>query len=435
MCEDESTKINSTKTETQKQEKNLDDSNETESFIWSLGKSLVKTLPLIVLALLFAFVFSRSDLITSLEKFTHTIQMRLNQSEEDSRIVIVEIDQESFEQDFQGQTRPLNPQALHRLITVISKGQPCIIGVDIDTGFSEFNKDTFNVEQPWQPYTIWARTTQIKTSKDDEKPLALSVLGSQNLRLNENSGLAYVIKDNKDHLVRQYVRKIDTFEGNLPSFAWAIYQKSAERQCAGMNFPQLDENEPPLYIRYLRGPEEIKRSRVYSSSLLNGDANALADSTIFKDKIVLIGVSYLGEDRHETPLGEMLGVEILANVIETELSGGGIKPPSLLTIILLSIFDGLLLLAIFELVKPWYKAFLISLVTLLVLSFACSFLTYDFSFSYWAFFAPVMFGVLLTEIYDRAKDHLKGEYKKGIKETFAAFKDKLKGKSQSAAEE
>lgn len=414
--------------------------------LWSLGRSFIKLLPLILLAMLFAFLFSRSDLITKLEKLTLVVQMHLNMPEENSNVVIVEITQQDFEEIFRGKTRPLNPEGLHRLINAVSKGEPCVIGVDIDTSFTEYQN--FKIEPDWQNKIIWARTALGTARTDGQKPLALDVLGNQNLGLNKRAGLPYVIKDGEDHIVRRYERMIDTVEGKLPSLAWAIYKEgerlkkeNPNQKCVGISFPALDENDPPRFIGYSRSfeggsgelndaeedskvIEGIGRFKIPASHILNFAESDNWNKELIKDKIVLIGGSYLGEDRHETPLGEMLGVEILANVIETELRGGGVKPLNWLTTALIAIFDGIILIVIFVYAEEKkikaYKAILISVIVLLFLSFVCSLLTYH-SFSYWAFFAPVMIGVLLTEIYDKAKDHLKVKYKDKISETFSAI--------------
>lgn len=136
---------------------------------------------------------------------------------------------------------------------------------------------------------------------------------------------------------------------------------------------------------------------------------------MIKDKIVLLGGTYLNEDKSDTPLGEMSGVETTANVIESELRGS-MKPPSFLSMAFLQIFDGVLLIALFQ-IFPWRKAFILSLPFIVVLSLACSLFSY-YSFSYWLFFAPVMIGVLLTEIIDKGKDYFKKRYKGKVEETY-----------------
>jgi hypothetical protein len=139
--------------------------------------------------------------------------------------VIVNISQEDFEGLFQGQTRPLNPPKLHELITAVSKGKPCVIGVDIDTSFPQFQG--FKVSDDWSP-TVWAR----------EVAVPVEVLGGQ-ARYNEKSGLTLLI-DDASGVTRQYKRLIETVDGDLHSFAWAVFQESKARKCAGMEIPELE---------------------------------------------------------------------------------------------------------------------------------------------------------------------------------------------------
>ena len=124
-----------------------------------------------------------------------------------------------------------------------------------------------------------------------------------------------------------------------------------------------------------------------------------------KDKIVLIGGAYTASDEHETPLGWMLGVEVLAYAIETELHGGGMKPASPVTITLLGGFVGLVLLLLFQHFTPT-KALLLSFPTILLLGMVCSLLTFR-TIAFWAYFVPIQLAVLVQEGYVQAKDYRK----------------------------
>lgn len=182
----------------------------------------------------------------------------------------------------------------------------------------------------------------------------------------------------------------------------------------------MEETTESLIIGYSRGADGAGRARITAGSILKlaGDPN-WKNNELIKNKIVLLGGSYLGEDKHDTPLGVMNGVETNANIIESELRGGGVKPPSFLSVMLLQIFDGILLITLFQ-IFPWRKAALLSLPFIIFLSLACSFFTY-YSFSQWAFFAPVMIGVVLTDLIDKAKDYFKKRYKSEITETYQKF--------------
>jgi hypothetical protein len=213
-----------------------------------------------------------------------------------------------------------------------------------------------------------------------------------------------------------------------------------------MKFPSATEiakreaEESALYISYSRGntnsfgsdtqkgsakkdggeewteAEYIGRTKIPVSQIMDfADDEDWQNNELIKDKIVLIGGSY-DEDSSQTPLGRLWGVEIIANVIETELNGGGLKPPGFLVTSLFAAFDGLLLLLLFH-AFSWQRAFLIGLVSIVILSFICSLIAFG-TFSYWILYTPIMLGVLLTELYDRLKGYLKGKYKGGVENLY-----------------
>nr|QEO73729.1 hypothetical protein [uncultured bacterium] len=353
-----------------------------------------------LLAGFFTLVLNRAGLLNQLETTFLDAQMRLDVPDEESQVVIVDITQKDFENVFRGQTRPLQPDALRTLINAVAKGQPCVIAVDVDTHFAQF-KD-FNVSNEWPP-VIWSREIAELPADVGQKPVPLDVLGGQNPALNEKSGIPLLIEDAGSRIVRRYVRVIETTLGKQPSFAWAVYKERQGRDCGGVRLPALEEGTEPLSIRYSRGREGVGRTRLTASDAIAYARDAdWPKSGLLKNKIVIIGGSYLGEDRHDTPLGELTGSEVIANVVETELRGGGIRPPNSLTMGLLLLFDGFLLIALFQLL-PLRKALLLSLPIIALLSLACSLLTYG-SFSRWALFAPVMIGVTLAELLDMVKD-------------------------------
>jgi hypothetical protein len=390
----------------------------------SFWRRVLKALPLMILALLLTFVFSRTEAIKEWETISLDTQMRLDMPAKESDVVIVDITQQDFERVFEGKTRPLNPDALQRVIAAIAKGRPCVVGVDIDTSFKEF-KD-FKVDE--LSNVVWEREAEETPENVNQKPVPLDVLGGQNSALNTKSGLPLLIDDAKQ-VPRLYTRLIKTTRGDLPSFAWAVFKEGKSKNCVGLSFPDLKETTEPMIIGYSRGKEGAGRTRIFASDILkySEDPN-WPNSNPIKDKIVLLGGSYLGEDKSETPLGVMSGVEITANVIETELRGGGTKPPGFLSIILLQIFDGVLLITLFQ-IFSWRKAALLSLPLIIFLSLACSFLTY-YSFSHWAFFVPVMIGVALTLVFDEAKEHFKKRYRREITETYQEFSGQPPGKKQ-----
>lgn len=392
----------------------------------SWRQRVLKFLPLMLLALFITFVSSRTGLLNEWQTISLNTQMRLDLPAEESEVVIVDITQQDFDQVFAGQTNPLNPDALQRVVAAIAKGQPCVIGVDIDTSFSQFKN--FKVSEEMSN-VIWARETAEMPENIDKEAIPLDVLGGQNPEYNKKSGIPFLINDAKN-IPRFYTRLIKTTEGESPSFAWAVFKEGKSRNCAGLNFPELEETEDRFVIGYSRGKEGAGRTKISASKVLEFSENPdWQNNNLIKGKIVLLGGTYLNQDKTDTPLGMMRGVEITANVIESDLRGA-IKPPSFLSMTLLQIFDGVLLIALFQ-IFSWRKAFLFSLAFIPALSLACSFFSY-YSFSYWLLFAPVMVGVVLTELIDKGKDYFKKSYKSKVRETYQELGGKVSGENQLA---
>lgn len=379
---------------------------------------MIKSVPLVALALLFTFLLNRAGLFSEWERMFLDIQMRTSMPAEDSSVVIVDIDQSDLAQVFGGQRSPLNPDAFERLIDAVAGGEPCAVGVDIDTGFEQFGRLR---TKPLGNF-VWVRDF-----RNGESISAQPVLGTGPLPSAGQTpirwGLPRTIAERG--ITRYYMRSIKTVEGTVPSFAWSVFETARER-CAGIKFPDLEANDEMLTIGFSRGAGGEGRIRVPASHIIKFADGGWEDKGLLKDKIVLIGGSYVTEDTRMTPLGMMDGFAINANIIETELRGGGVKPPGTVTLVLLLAFDSVLLMALFHLFQ-WNKAALLSLPFILVLSFACSFFTY-WSFSHWAFFAPVMLGVLATEMFDKAKDFFKKRYKEEIAEAYTDLGGQAGGK-------
>ncbi len=377
----------------------------------TLVQRILRAIPLVVLAVVFTFILSRTGAFAELETTILDTQMRLDMPETESPVVIVDIGQEDFDTIFGGKTRPLDPAGLKQLTDAVAAGAPCAVAVDIDTSFDQFSE--FVMSDTMANF-IWSRSTI--ESSGSEKPQPLRVLGRDDDVLYGHSGLP-PLGDNDKRITRYYARAIETTLGPLPSLGWRVFEEARDRKCPNISFPQIKQESGSFVIGFSRGSEGRGRIKIPAKNILTMAASSgWASNELIRDKIVVIGGSYLGEDRYDTPIGVLTGAEIHANVIETELRGGGIKPPGLATIILLQIFDGFLLLGLYQ-VFSWRKAALLSIPLILVFSLACSFVTY-YSFSYWLFFLPVMLAVALTQIFDEVKDYFKGRYKREIKEGY-----------------
>lgn len=363
----------------------------------SLPRRIARATPLILVLVLLGVVFSRLGVLHKLETLTLDTEARLNSPVADSEVAIVNIVDGDYEKMFDSKS-PLNSAGLRDLIDAIATGQPRVIGVDIDTSDKQF-RDGFQIPPSWPPI-VWERIVKELPESADEKPEPISVMGGRDAALDRDSGLALLVQDADDKVTRRYRRFIDTTEGPLPSFSWAVVHKFAPEKAL-----LLDDWAEPLLIRYSSDREGSERLEFTAGKVIElaPQWKAAPQSSPLRSKIVLLGGSYLGQDRHDTPLGKMVGVRVLANVIETELGGGGYGPPGRSTIALLEIFDGVLLILLFHFFSS-VRAVLISLVIVPLLALVCSLLSFG-SVSRWAYFAPVLVGVLLFELYEHFRRH------------------------------
>ena len=104
------------------------------------------------------------------------------------------------------------------LLDDIAKGDPALIGVDIDTSAPQF-RDEFEEGKNWPP-VVWEREVRELPENDTSYTLEpLDVLGGKpNLDYSKNSfGLGLLI-DDADGVTRRYRRLIQTRAGPLASF-------------------------------------------------------------------------------------------------------------------------------------------------------------------------------------------------------------------------
>lgn len=237
---------------------------------------------------------------------------------------------------------------------------------------------------------------------DKEKPLP--VLGGMGAEFDVHSGLSLLWPEPESKVVRVYRRFIETSDGPPPSFGWATVRHYDSEKAK-----TLDQSSDPFFIRYVpdrkyedgrNAPPRFeltaeKLEELYENSCKT-DCNG---PNPLRNEIVLLGGSYsAGRDTHYTPLGEMPGVRIHANIIETELAGGGHRPPSPWATALMEIFNGVVLIILFHLLRP-IKATLVSIAIMAPLAFLCSLVSFG-SFSRWAYFAPVLVGMLIYEVFE-----------------------------------
>lgn len=374
------------------------------------GKRLLWALSALLVPILLTILLVRLSALDEVAASFHDLQMRLSEPRKNSEVAIVMINDEDYENTFK-KNGSLNPAMLQALITAVAEGNPRVIGVDIDTSDGRYRD--FQITE-WRRPVVWLRAvynfdTNSKQNPLPEKPVPSDVLGGKDPKLNtgQSSGLPTLIDIND--VTRFYQRDTETTDGTLPSFPWAVVHRFRSEN--GQETEATTDTDLRI-IRFAGDNQGSHRGEHPASRILDfAKESWWSNNDIVEGKIVLIGGNYLGQDRHDTPLGEMYGVRILATVVETELDGGGIKRPNDFALIPLWIFQGLVLILIFQLFplsKATWQNLALSLALTLTTALICSFIAARSiaprSLAYLAYFIPVGFGVFIIQVIDQLND-------------------------------
>ena len=361
-----------------------------------LAKRFLRALPVIAALVLLTWIFGHSGVLHKIERVVSDAQMRLNRAPNDSPVVVVDIDDEDYRELF-GSISPLDPVQLERLISSIAKGQPSVIGIDIDTSDTRFA--TKFMLKNGSTQLVWEREVRDvpQEGTEGEQLQPLDILGGQKDidPATNSSGLPLLIDDSEDKVTRRYRRSISTQKGLLPSLPFAIAKAYLRNDPEKLS--KLEDSEKDLLIHYAGNPEGSHRLH-FSAGKITELSKDWPQASPIRGKIVLLGGSYLGQDRHETPMGQLTGLAVMASVVETELAGGGEKPPSRGILLLLELFEAFVLILLFHALR-FRLALLWSIMLIPVVAIFCSFLAYR-NGSHFVQFAFVLLGLLVFEVYE-----------------------------------
>jgi CHASE2 domain-containing sensor protein len=324
---------------------------------------------------------------------------KLSKEPDASHVVYFAIEETQHREWFKGRT-PLDPDCLGKIIQAVADLGPAVIAVDILTHHEDFREKP--VINPRWPPVVWARSAEMTPEGIPLNPLP--ILGN---RGGERifDGLALVPVD-WDRTIRRYDRMGKYKDGReFTMFHWEV----ARRYCA------LGKFDCPPKLREAATSDTVQNLNV---NVLNESYNVhripvgylgACDATPVKvkfnkgsvlDKIAIIGGEYAAaRDLHRTPRGPRYGGRIVAEAVETELVGGGIKPVNDLLLILVKIILGLLLASCYHYLRPVAALTAVTL-GMASMTLAGSFLVY-YIWSYWADFVPFLLGVWLEQLYEQ----------------------------------
>lgn len=304
-------------------------------------------------------------------QLSHTLPAKSRQ------VTIVSIGKQDYQELFHG-TSPLDDSKLGQLVERILSGKPAVLGVDIQTDDKKFAslRNLGGMDK-----VVWARAST--TSPQDTLDPGGVLGGSEGKVV---SGVAVFPEDSEDSATRRYQRRVNTSKGTLDTFVWAIVQKYQPASSVKAK-ENLKEDFSLWDIRYTDTPARPEQS---ASQLL---APGFDWNRSIEGKIVLLGGRYDASDKHKTPYeGEMDGVDVLANAVETEINHHSQASFTWQQLFWLGAVEVPMLLVLFHL-RSYRSALLISLL-FIVATASVYFLGL---FQFWLYGTLIALGVLFHE--------------------------------------
>jgi CHASE2 domain-containing sensor protein len=323
----------------------------------------------------------------------------LQPSRQPDKVMVVGINDDDYRERF-SETSPLNYCKLEEVISAIAASKPRVIGVDIDTSAASFRK--LQIEKGW-PQVVWAEDA-IQTGKILEVVPALGGIGRDSAQL----GLALLLSDS-DGVIRRYRRRFSVQGGYADSFPWAVVNaycsKGVEPRCRALKSAESDGSEGELLLNFAGERFDFRPLAVREIMKVSAEPG-WAERGLFKDKVVLLGGSFhAARDTHTTPIGEMFGVQIMAQAIESDLDEGGIRRLNEWKAIFFDLLAGMLVVYIqFRFHRNLMMGLALSLLAIPIVAVTGSYLAFSTA-ARWFNFIPVLIGVLIHELYDRAREY------------------------------
>lgn len=364
----------------------------------------------LVVTLLFSFThWYARDGFDDFEATVRDIQARSAEPRTSRNVVVIHITDADYADLFGGRS-PLDRNAVLRLLTAVMAGHPRIVGVDLETSDPSWRA---GAPAEWAGQVVWARTgTESEqhagggTSPARGISCAVPTFVPDAVLAAPAAATGLVMFDaDARGTVRLYRRVWTTPTGGIPSLAFALTggRDGATRTAA--------DSVCPRYIRYR--PSDTVGYTAAQVLDLNGTGGHPDSLTAayrgangpLAGKIVLVGGSYrAARDRHFTPFGLLNGVDVLAQVVNTELEGGARVVPPGWKVTVLQFIAALPLLLVFA-VLPFRRATALSVALTPGLTAAASWWLTGSAFAAWPHFAPLLLLVFTTQLIQAAEEY------------------------------
>lgn len=280
-----------------------------------------------------------------------------------SNVSIVEIDRNDYAARFNRRS-PLDADKMREVLISLAAAEPRLLLVDIDTSHTEFEKladlsHEIKTGAAKPIPVLWARDAQF--SNERKRYFLANILGLPRTRDAARYGAAVLQADN-DRIVRRYSRMVDTDEGQTPTLAFAAIRALQEARAASTE-------TKALLVRWrAAGHSELQRPSLRAALKLIADPK----TNPFRDTILIVGGAYDASDEHLTPVGWLRGTEVVAQIIETELEGGGRAPANQFWTFIIALVSAV---AVYWFIRqPWKHGFTMRLAAVVAISVVASLL-------------------------------------------------------------
>jgi CHASE2 domain-containing sensor protein len=417
-----------------------------------LLRLMLQNVPTILIISLISLGMDYLGWFKGFETYALDSLLRIKSSQGTSNVVIVTIDDQDY-RDLFGGTSPLDPAPLHSLLSAIETGQPRVIGVDIDTSEPRFAADE------WPP-AVWARDARPVCAEsggaadddatcDAEEIVRQSACGGKLVEtLSEGHGArriettpptgVVVFPQDFDGVVRRYRRQFRSAQAEPPSdlagevdtLPWAIVQQYVQAARAGSHEPcaecerieKLERHGDSHELVLNFAGDRYRFKRMPARLVLEASQKDYwRTNSPLKGTIVLVGGTYrAARDSYVTPVGTRYGVELIAQAIESDLQGGGIREINWIVAMLLEFIAGAILIFL-----NWRftgrGSVYVNLVAIVLLSITASFLAFN-AVAYWLNFTAVLLGIWIHLLWESSQEkrHLRREleeYRRRERET------------------
>jgi CHASE2 domain-containing sensor protein len=392
-------------------------------YVSGFGKPYLRALPWIIIFTLAVQALEHWGAFAGFEMVGLDTILRLAPRQISQDIFIVEISDTDYKNLFRA-TSPLEPPKIVALVRSILSANPAVVGVDLDTSDDIWcGQDVVGMlpGDAKSGVVIWA---QVPAEPDNSAPGEAEpyelrpVLGGKLIdeRAMGIPGFPYDL----DGYVRRYRGEFpvtgepNQCPGTPPAQGGRAVVRSRRTSMKSLSRVIAETYKPALARQ--RTAERIFNFAGDRYHFQINDAHdfvgARGESVELNDlqkrqlvgKIVLIGGSFrAARDYYRTPLGTMTGVELIAQAVESDLKGGGIRELNTWLERLADILAGSLITWFYF---YWERrprtAFRMSLLGIPLLSLFASFLAYR-SYAYWFNFAPIVIGMLIHQLYEQSK--------------------------------